>query len=190
LKTGNGFKLRPKSSKNSPGLDDNKISSVKQLDVVFSQAHDADIRQRWVEANEITWYPYVQEPDEHFKNAHDAFLIWDFKKTAEEIRKGAAFVKLEDVRATGDAQRSLVASTRELAKLADEASLGEVKDVKSLDKAFARADYALALTHRAETSEGWASRPVEEIPHKCSGSEQKRTDRCIRECDAPPSVWE
>jgi len=33
-----------------------------------------------------------------------------------------------------------------------------VKDVKSLDKAFARADYALALSHRAKASEGWASK--------------------------------
>jgi hypothetical protein len=139
-------------------LDSNKISSVRQLDVVFIQAHDADIKQRWVEANEIAWYPYVEQPDQHFKNAHDSFLSRDFKKTAEEIRKGAAFVKLEDMRATGDAQQSLNASTVELAKLADEASRGEVKDVKSLDKAFARADYALALSHRAKASEGWASK--------------------------------
>jgi hypothetical protein len=139
-------------------LDSNKISSVKQLDAVLVQAHGADIKQRWVEADETTWYPYVEEPDQHFKNAHDAFLSRDFKKTTEEIRKGEAFVKLEDARATGDAKRSLDASSRELAQLAGEASRGEVKDVKSLDNAFARADYALALSHRAKASEGRASK--------------------------------
>ena len=131
---------------------------MKQLDAVFVQAHGADIDQRWAVADETAWYPYVEEPDQHFKNAHDAFLSRDFKKTAEEIRKGEAFVKLEDVRATGDAKRSLDASARELAQLASEASNGEVKDVKSLDNAFARADYALALSHRAKASEGWANK--------------------------------
>ncbi len=139
-------------------LDSNKISSAKQLDAVLVHAHDADIEQRWTVADETTWYPYVEEPDQHFKNAHDAFLGRDFEKTAEEIRKGEAFVKLEDVRATGDVKRSLDASARELAQLAGEASKGKVKDVKSLDNAFARADYALALSHRAKASEGWASK--------------------------------
>ena len=139
-------------------LDSNKISSEKQFDAVFVQAHGADIEQRWAVADEMTWYPYVEEPDRHFKSAHDAFLNRDFEKTAAEIRKGEAFVKLEDVRATGDAKRSLNASTRELTQLAGEASKGEVKDVKSLDNAFARADYALAISHRAKASEDWASK--------------------------------
>jgi len=139
-------------------LDTNKISSVKQIDAVLVQAHDADIQQRWAVADQTIWYPYVEEPDQHFRNAHDAFLSRNLKKTAEEIRKGEAFVKMEEVRASGDAKRSLDTSTQELAQLAGEVSKGEVKDVKSLDQAFARADYALALSHRAKASEGWAKK--------------------------------
>lgn len=139
-------------------LDNNKVTSVKQLDAAFIRAHGADIQQRWTVADETVWYPYVEEPDQHFKGAHDAFLSKDFKKAAEEMRKGEAFVKLEDVRATGDAKRSLDTSARELDTLAGQVSKGGVKDVQSLDNAFARADYALALSHRAKASESWASK--------------------------------
>jgi hypothetical protein len=138
-------------------LDSNKIRSVKQLDAVFLKAHGADIDQRWVAADETIWYPYINEPDQHFKNAHDAFASRDLKKSAEEIRKGESFVKLEDVRATGDAKRSLDASTRELDRLAGDVSKGGIKDVRSLDIAFARADYALALSHLAKASESSAT---------------------------------
>lgn len=139
-------------------LDGNKISSVKRIDAIFVKAHDADIGQRWSVADETIWYPYVEEPDQHFQKARDAFLKRNVKNTAEEIHKGEAFVKLEEVRANGEAKRSLDASTRELSQLADETSKGEIKDVKSLDKVFARADYALALSHRTKAAEGWASK--------------------------------
>ena len=147
-------------------LDSNKISSVKQVDAVFVKAHDVDIDQRWAVADETMWYPYVEEPDQHFHNAHDAFLNRKFKDTAEEIRKGEAFVKMEEVRASGDAKRSLDASTRELSQLADKTSKGEIKDVKSLDNVFARAEYALALSHRAKAAEGWASKDQTKVGYE------------------------
>jgi hypothetical protein len=138
-------------------LDSNKVRSVKQLDAAFVKAHGADIDQRWVAADETVWYPYVNESGQHFKSAHDAFVSQDLKRSAEEIRKGESFVKLEDVRATGDAKRSLDASTRELDRLAGDVSRGGIKDVRSLDIAFARADYALALSPLAKASESSAT---------------------------------
>jgi hypothetical protein len=138
------------------GVTGNKVSSVKQLDATFIRARNADIEQRWAVADETEWYPYVDEPNQHFKSAHDAFLRQDFKKAAEEMRKGEAFVKLEGIRATGDSKPALNSSGQELEKLAGDVSRGKVKDVKSLDNAFARANYALAFSARAKASESWA----------------------------------
>jgi hypothetical protein len=64
--------------------------------------------------DESTWYPYIDEPDRHFQNAHAAFLAKDYDKAAQEIRKGEAFVKLEAGHASGDVKHSLNSSAQEL----------------------------------------------------------------------------
>jgi hypothetical protein len=68
--------------------------------------------------DESTWYPYIDEPDRHLQNAHGAFIAKDYEKAAQEIRKGAACLKLEAGRASGDVKHSLNSSAQELEALA------------------------------------------------------------------------
>jgi hypothetical protein len=98
---------------------------------------------------------FVEEPEQHFKKAHELFVKKDTKAAAHEIRKASAFLKLEAGRATGDSKQALEPSSRELDKLADDVEKGAVVSEKELRDAFARADVALARHHQAKAKEDW-----------------------------------
>ena len=139
-------------------LDKGTIRGVKEIDTAYAKAHQADTESLWAIADEQTWAPYIEEPDSHFRRAHDDFLKKDYKATATEIRKGEAYVKLESARATTDSRKALTATTQELEGLAKDVEKGTVKDVKKLDDAFARADQSLAKSHYVKASESWAKK--------------------------------
>ena len=131
---------------------------MKRFDAVIAAAHRADLDSDWLVLDESSWYPYVDEPDLHFQNAHQSFLAKNYDKAAEEIRKGEAFVKLEARRSSGDGKHSLNSSAQELDKLAADTKKGTVKSVREGDDAFARADRALAQSHQMKAKESWAKK--------------------------------
>jgi len=137
-------------------LDSKKTVEAKRFDAVIAAAHRADLDSDWLVLDESSWYPYVDEPDLHFQNAHQSFLAKNYDKAAEEIRKGEAFVKLEARRSSGDVKDSLNSSAEELGKLAGDTKKGTVKSVREGDDAFARADRALAQSHQVKAKESWA----------------------------------
>jgi hypothetical protein len=107
----------------------------------------------WVLIEEDVWLTLADEPQEHFQSARESFLKKDFQRAAEEIRKAAAFVKVEAGRAKDDGKQSLLTSVRDLDKLADEVERGTTSSVKQLDDAFGRADHALAAHHHRMAKE-------------------------------------
>lgn len=135
-----------------------KAIGLKQFDAVIAMTIQADRDRDVLVLDESTWYPYIDEPDRHFQNAHAAFLAKDYEKAAQEIRKGEAYVKLEAIRAKGDVKHSLDSSAQELEKLATDTRKGTVKDVKSADNKFGRADLALAQSHQVKAKESWAKK--------------------------------
>jgi hypothetical protein len=139
-------------------LDSKRTVEVKRFDAVLAAAHRADLERDWLVLEESSWYPYIEEPDHHFQNAHQSLLAKDYEKAAQEIRKGEAFVKLEASRASGDVKPSLNSSVQELEKLAVDARRGTVKDVAEADNTFRRADHALAQSHQVKAKESWAKK--------------------------------
>ena len=139
-------------------LDSKKPVEAKRFDAVIASAHRADLDSDWLVVDETSWYPYVDEPDRHFQNAHQSFVAKNYDKAAEEIRKGEAFVKLEARRASGDAKHSLNSSAQELDQLAVDTKKGTVKSVREADNAFERADRALAQSHEIKAKESWAKK--------------------------------
>ncbi|KPL03066.1 MAG: hypothetical protein AMJ90_04065 [candidate division Zixibacteria bacterium SM23_73_2] len=101
----------------------------------------------WTLYEEDIWIVLVDEPEFHFQKAHEFFLKKDFKAAGSEIRKGAAFLKLEAGRSTTEGKKTLEASADELGKLAEDVEKGAVASEKQLKDAFARADHALAKHH-------------------------------------------
>lgn len=139
-------------------LDSKKTVEVERFDAVIATAHRADLDRNWLVLDESSWYPYIEEPDRHFQNAHQSRFAKDYAKAAQEIRKGEAFVKLEASRASGDVKDSLNSSAQELEKLAVDTQRGTAKDVAEADSTFRRADHALAQSHQVKAKESWAKK--------------------------------
>lgn len=147
-------------------VEGGKATSAKVLDAAIAKAHRADLERDWLVEDATTWYPYVDEPNAHFQSAHDSFLSKDYKKAAEEIRKGTAFVRTEEGSAIAKAKLDLRTSERDLDRLAKNVEKGSVKDVKDLDNAFARADEALALSHQIKANEAWDKKELAKVEHE------------------------
>jgi hypothetical protein len=154
------------------GLDKDAVKNVRQIDAAYANAHQADMERLWVVADERIWVPYIQEPDSHFRRAHENFLKKDYRAAATEIRKAVAYVKLESARAATDSKKALNASAQELEALAKEVEKGAVKDVKRLDDAFARADQALAKSHYVKASESWTKKLADKTGYELKAASE------------------
>jgi hypothetical protein len=102
---------------------------------------------------EDIWIDFIDEPSEKFHKARQSFLQKDYKEAADEIRKGAAFLRFEAGRATESGKKMLMESVDELEKLAKDVEQGVVTSDKALDHTFARAHHALAMHHHAKSAE-------------------------------------
>lgn len=147
-------------------LDGDKAPSLKVLDAAIAKAHRADLERDWLVEDVATWYPYVDEPNAHFQSAHQAFLHQDFKTAAAEFRKGAAFVRIESGLAVGNAKQALRDSEQELERLAIDVEKAGVKQTKTLEEAFARANAALARSHQAKALDSWARKDAAKAEHE------------------------
>jgi len=107
----------------------------------------------WVLVEEDVLTVFVDAPGEHFHKARQNFLKKDYKAAAEEIRKGAAFMKLQSARATSDGKKVLTISIDELEKLAKDVEQGTVTSAATLNHAFAKAHHALARHHYLKAME-------------------------------------
>lgn len=117
------------------------------------------------EKKKVDWYDDVgiylaQDVERHFYDARADFMEGKAKASAGEIRQGAAFLVLQAERSEGKEKETLMTSARELKGLADNVEKGGVASVERLDKAFARAHYALAKSHYVRASRAWEDKDV------------------------------
>jgi hypothetical protein len=127
--------------------------SVKEKTEQTTQAGPNTVPEGWMLVEEDIWTDFVDEPGERFHKAREDFLKKDYKAAAEEIRKGAAFMKLQAARATTEGKKVLTVSIDELEKLAKDVEQGTVTSAATLNHAFARAHYALARHHYLKATE-------------------------------------
>lgn len=155
-----------KISAAADGIENGKIKTKADLGKAIDKAARADMERRWLVADVVTWYPVSEEPQRHFGSAVEAYAKKDYKAAATEIRKAAGYVRLEAVRATGNARQALDSSVAELDQLAASVEKGAVKDEKLMDKAFANANHALALAHRTKAAESWARKEYDKAGYE------------------------
>jgi hypothetical protein len=153
-------------------VEGGKITSLKELDPSLQKAYQADIDHRWLFARDLEWLPVVEVPQRHFKAARVAFERKDKKTAGGEIRKGAAFLRLEAARAEGESRSALDDTAGKLEILARDVESGTTTDVAMLDHAFRSAQHALANSHYRAASERWTKKE-----YKQSGYELKATAR-------------
>jgi hypothetical protein len=119
----------------------------------------------WVVIEEDIYYVFDDEPSAYFYRAHENFMKKDLKAAARELRKAAAFVKLESSRATAEGKKGLDSSYNELKKLADDVEKGATTSVKDLETVFARTHYALARHHYLKAVEVQGKKNAKETGH-------------------------
>jgi hypothetical protein len=98
--------------------------------------------------------------EKQFHDAREKFLKKEYQNAAAEIRRGAAFLDEEAKLATDDRKKALIASARELDQLADRERKGAVHSVQELERAFARAEHALARYYHSKALESWYGKAV------------------------------
>jgi len=113
---------------------------------------------------------FVESPGEHFHKARQSFLKKDYEAAAEEIRKSAAFMKLEEARANAEGKKLLTTSIDELEKLATDVEKGTVTSAATLNHAFAKAHYALAKHHYLRAMEYKAKGAGTKLGHALKAS--------------------
>jgi hypothetical protein len=122
------------------------LSTVNLVSPVSAQSKPS-APDGYVLVEEDVIVTFADEPRKNFRSAVSAFLNRKLNEAATDIRKGAAFMKLEAERATGDAKKVLADAVADLQKLADDVQKGVVADLKDLQNSFARAEHALARHH-------------------------------------------
>ncbi|MDD3816207.1 MAG: hypothetical protein PHZ02_16365 [Desulfocapsaceae bacterium] len=145
-----------KVSSAAAAIESGKIKTSDELNKALDPATRADIEQRWLVTDVITWYPVSEEPQHHFTAAVAAYAKKDYKTAATEIRKATGYLRLEAGRATGDAKKELNASIAQLDTLVDSVEKGVSKEELAMAKVFAKASHALAVEHQAQAAKSWA----------------------------------
>ncbi|MEO5696482.1 MAG: hypothetical protein ABIQ60_05035 [Burkholderiaceae bacterium] len=153
-------------------LQAGKVTSTAQLDKVIGKAARADLERRWLVTDVATWYPVAEEPQRHFAAAAKDIAMKDYKAAATEVREASAFVRLESNRAVGEAKKGLKSARAGLDSTARALDKGALKSVHDMDKAFATANHALAVAHRAKAAESWARKAYDTAGYELKASAQ------------------
>lgn len=102
-----------------------------------------------------TWVFFADQPNKGFNDAKSKFLAEATKSTVFEIRRAAAYLKLEAARARWANQTGLQNSIDELESLADDVENGVVTTVDRFEAPFARAQLSLAKLHQKMAGVVW-----------------------------------
>jgi hypothetical protein len=105
------------------------------------------------------------EPRSDFQKAHESFLKKNLNESAMEIRKGASYLRKEAESAGIDGKKMLMASAKELDKMADSVEKGAVKSDKKLKGAFSRAERAVADNEYFKATDSWSRKETKETGH-------------------------
>ena len=90
---------------------------------------------------------HTSDPTQDFNAAQRYFLDFDFAASAASIRRGSERLRDALGDATDSSRQVLLDSVTELEALAKSTEQRSIDNVKRLDEAFARANYALAQRH-------------------------------------------
>ncbi|MBE0617289.1 MAG: hypothetical protein IH608_05110, partial [Proteobacteria bacterium] len=122
-------------------------------------------QEGWVYIDEGLSSALVDEPAHHFHGAREALLKRDPATAALELRKAAAYMKIEASRAVGAARPALHAAVAELERLASALDTGRTVKPGALNAAFARAHQALAEHHYLKAAQFRSEGHTEKVWH-------------------------
>lgn len=95
-------------------------------------------------------------PQSRFRAALEAWEHQDYPAAAQSIREVESWIRLETAQAVGEGRQALDASSAELDSLATALERGKHETREAIERRFAKAEHALALSHRANAASAWA----------------------------------
>jgi hypothetical protein len=113
---------------------------------------------RKISVNEEMWLQLSDEPGRHLQAARDQFFNNDRTGAAWHMRKAAVYLKISADNSSAKTEHNLRYSVKELESLARGIESGNVTSINTLERAFSRAEHALAQHHYALANESWAKR--------------------------------
>jgi hypothetical protein len=122
-------------------------------------------QEGWVFIDEGLSSALVDEPAHHFHGAREALAKGDPETAALEIRKAAAYIRIEASRAVPGAKPALDAAVAELEGLAKTLGRGQAVPAFALDEAFARAHQSLAQHHYLKAAQFRSEGRTEKVWH-------------------------
>lgn len=149
-----------------------RLASTAALDRILGKAQRADLDRRWVLTDVETWYPLTPEPQRHFTAALSDYTHKQYQAAAGEVRKASAYLRLEAARAHGDAKAALDGAEAQLGRMATALDRGGIRTERDLTAAFARADHALAVAHRARAAESWTRKAYGQAGYELKAAAQ------------------
>ena len=96
-----------------------------------------------------------------FQKAKQNYLDKNMNAAAQQIQKGASFMKSQAEKASDTGKEKLDTSVKELEKLADDVKKGTVTSARKIEDTFARAYAALASDSHIKSTESWAKKQSE-----------------------------
>jgi hypothetical protein len=100
----------------------------------------------------------VTDPGNEFQKARESFLKKDLKASAEEIRRGIAYLESIEAKAEDNRAKAYQKSFQNLHEFADRVENGTVASVTELDQRFARTYYTIANYHYLKALESWTKK--------------------------------
>jgi hypothetical protein len=143
-----------------------QLNSLAALDKTLDKNARSDLERRWQVTDIEHWYPVSQEPERHFDAASIDFTRKEPASAAIEVRKAAAFVRLEAARAEGPVRQALEAAEVRLEATAAALEHNALLRARAMDQAFAAASHALALAHRAHAAAFWAQKAYDDAGYE------------------------
>jgi hypothetical protein len=98
--------------------------------------------------------------EEHFQKAKNDYVKKNLNAAADEIHKGAIYVKKEAETASDKGKEALLKSYDELELLAMDVRKGTVTSIKRLESSFAHAYHALANNAHLKSAEAWSRKEI------------------------------
>ncbi len=108
-----------------------------------------------------TVFAETQSPssiEQTFQKAKHDYLKKNMNSAAQQIKKAAAYMKAESVKASAKGKEAMTLSSQELEQLAVDVKKGTVTSVKKMEQPFARAYLALARDAHIKSAESWTKK--------------------------------
>ena len=122
------------------------------------------VEDGWIATEDDVWVDLVGQAGRHFRRAMDAYNQGRLRECSSQIRRGRAMLRLERVRAEGEARGAMVAAIYELKRVGESLQTEKHLSRRELERAFAHAHFALAYHHITK------ARTLLEKPRKLSAS--------------------